>query len=108
MDLNTAATSLEALGNPTRLEIFRLLVQAGDDGAAVGALQTLLDIPASTLSHHIARLVREGLVQQERHSRTLICRANYRHFMTLLQFLQEECCAGLPLDRSHQTEAPLS
>src|SRR5688572_28669324 len=48
MDTNRAATSLEALGSPTRLEIFRLLVRAGPTGAVVGELQTHLNIPAST------------------------------------------------------------
>lgn len=95
MDTNTAATSLEALGSPTRLEIFRLLVRAGPTGAVVGELQAHLNIPASTLSHHIAKLVRGGLVTQERQSRSLICRANYPHMVALLTYLQEHCCEGL-------------
>lgn len=95
MDTHCAATSLEALGSPTRLEIFRLLVRAGPTGAIVGELQAHLNIPASTLSHHIAKLVRVGLVTQERQSRSLICRANYPHMMALLTYLQEHCCEGL-------------
>ena len=90
-----AATSLEALGSPTRLEIFRLLVRAGPTGAVVGQLQAHLNIPASTLSHHIAKLVRVGLVTQERQSRSLICRANYHHMTALLAYLQDQCCEGL-------------
>jgi DNA-binding transcriptional ArsR family regulator len=95
MDTNSAATSLEALGSPTRLEIFRLLVRAGPIGAVVGELQAHLNIPASTLSHHIAKLVRVGLVTQERQSRSLVCRANYPHMTALLAYLQEHCCEGL-------------
>jgi len=64
MDLNHAARCLEKLGNPTRLEIFRLLVRAGEDGLAVGDLQARLRIPGSTLSHHVAQLVNVGLVSR--------------------------------------------
>ncbi|MEV9253435.1 helix-turn-helix domain-containing protein, partial [Klebsiella pneumoniae] len=52
MNLDDAAARLEALGNPTRLKIYRALVKAGDNGLAVGKLQSRLDIAASTLSHH--------------------------------------------------------
>lgn len=90
-----AARCLEALGSPTRLEIFRLLVQAGPGGTVVGDLQARLDIPASTLSHHLSRLMRVGLVTQERRSRTLVCRANFEHMNSLLAYLGDNCCAGL-------------
>ena len=63
MNLNHAARCLEKLGNPTRLEIFRLLVKAGDGGLAVGEVQEHLGVPASTLSHHMAHLVNVGLVR---------------------------------------------
>lgn len=96
-DLQTesAARCLEALGNATRLALFRLLVRAGPEGAPVGDLQASLEIPASTLSHHLARLVRVGLVTQERHSRQLICRADYARMRGLIAFLDEHCCEGL-------------
>ena len=94
---------MEALGNTTRLEIFRLLVRAGPNGAPVGRLQELLGIPGSTLSHHIARLVRVGLVSQERRSRVLICRAEYARMDALLSFLGEECCQGLAADDASAT-----
>ncbi len=97
MDTQTAATSLEALGSSIRLELFRLLVRAGPAGATVGDLQAQVHIPGSTLSHHLARLVRVGLVTQERQSRSLICRANFDHMQTLLAYLQAHCCEGLPL-----------
>ena len=95
MDIIQASDSLEALGNPTRLEIFRLLVQAGAEGAPVGQLQKSLKIPASTLSHHISRLLRVGLVTQERRSRLLICRADYDAMQGLLGFLTDNCCGGV-------------
>ena len=62
MKLEKAAAQLEALGNPTRLNIYRILVRAGDGGLPVGRIQSRLDIPASTLSHHCKRLVDVGLV----------------------------------------------
>ena len=95
MDILQASDSLEALGNPTRLEIFRLLVQAGEEGAPVGQIQKALEIPASTLSHHISRLMRVGLVTQERRSRLLICRADYSAMQSLLGYLTDNCCGGL-------------
>ena len=95
MDTNVAATCLEALGSPTRLEIYRLLVQAGPGGAVVGDLQGRLGIPASTLSHHLSRLLRVGLISQERHSRNLVCRANYPHMRALVAYLSDNCCEGL-------------
>jgi len=95
--LEDAAARLEALGNPTRLEIFRLLVRAGHAGAPVGQLQQALGIPASTLSHHLAKLVRVGLVRQERQSRTLLCHAEYAQMNALLAYLTDKCCKGLQI-----------
>ena len=95
MDINHAARCLEKLGNPTRLEIFRLLVRAGTEGLAVGELQAHLDIPASTLSHHVAQLVNVGLVAQEREGRVLRCQPNYRLMDALVGYLTEECCRGV-------------
>ena len=61
----------------------------------VGGLQARLGIPASTLSHHLSRLVRVGLIGQERQSRNLVCRANYTHMNALLAYLRDQCCQGL-------------
>lgn len=90
-----AANRLAELGNTTRLAIFRYLVKAGHDGIPVGQIQKMLDIPGSTLSHHISRLVRVGLVQQKRESRTLYCVAQYKVLLDLIAFLQSECCEGV-------------
>ena len=88
-----AAARLEALGNPTRLSVYRLLVRAGDDGLTVGQLQKKLDIAASTLSHHLRSLIDVDLVRQERLGTTLMCRANFIVMTRLVSFLVDECCA---------------
>jgi ArsR family transcriptional regulator len=93
MKIDDAAARLEALGNPTRLRIYRTLVRAGDPGLAVGKLQSRLAIPASTLSHHLKTLIIVGLISQERDATTLICRANYQVMRGLVDFLVAECCA---------------
>lgn len=93
MDIEQAAAQLEALGNPTRLSLYRILVRAGAEGLPVGRIQDRLGIPASTLSHHCRRLVETGLVTQERQATTLICRAHYPAMHGLIGFLADECCA---------------
>lgn len=92
MKIEIAAKQLEALGNPTRLQAYRALVRAGDDGMTVGSLQDKLDIAASTLSHHLKSLIATGLVSQERQGTTLICRANYPAMNALVGYLVDECC----------------
>lgn len=93
MKTQDAAARLEALGNPTRLQIYRALVRAGEPGLTVGRLQAQLDIAASTLSHHVKALMAVDLMTQERESTTLICRANYPVMRGLVEFLLDECCA---------------
>ena len=93
MKLGKAATQLEALGNATRLAIYRDLVQSGHDGSPVGDIRDKLDIPASTLSHHISKLVNAGLMTQERVSRSLVCRADSANMDSLVMFLAHNCCA---------------
>jgi ArsR family transcriptional regulator len=92
MNHDLVAKRLGALGNPTRLAIYRALVRAGHDGLAVGDLQQRIDVPSSTLSHHLHKLISVGLVAQERQATTLICRANYAAMDETLGFLTEECC----------------
>lgn len=94
MEMKQAARCLEKLGNPTRLSIFRLLVQAGNEGLPVGAVQNNLEVPASTLSHHISHLVNAGLVTQTRQGRVLRCTANYGLMESLVGYLSEQCCVG--------------
>jgi ArsR family transcriptional regulator len=96
MDSKTAIGSLSALAQETRLAIFRLLVEAGAEGLAAGAIAERLDIPASSLSFHLADLHRAGLIDQRRESRSLIYSANYRAMSALVGFLTENCCGGNP------------
>ena len=92
MNLPSAAQCLESLGNDTRLAVYRALVRAGPNGLPVGQLQSRLEIPGSTLSHHIGHLVKNELVTQNREGRVLRCTANYNKMNALLAFLTEECC----------------
>jgi DNA-binding transcriptional ArsR family regulator len=93
MNVEQAAKQLEALGNVTRLQVYRTLVRAGQAGLPVGQIQERLGIPGSTLSHHLQRLLLTGLVTQERQATTLICRASYPAMNDLIGFLADECCA---------------
>ena len=76
------------------MAVFRYLVKAGPGGATVGEIQQVLDIPLSTLSHHLSRMAHIGLIDQTRHGRAIRCLPNYSHLAELLAFLQRECCAG--------------
>jgi ArsR family transcriptional regulator, arsenate/arsenite/antimonite-responsive transcriptional repressor len=95
MKMIDAAAQLEALGNPTRLSVYRTLVRAGESGLSVGRLQAKVGAAASTLSHHLQKLVQVELVSQERQGTTLICRANYEQMRALVGFLVDECCADV-------------
>ena len=92
MNIQQAANQLAELGHVTRLSLYRLLVKAGREGLEVAQLQQRLQVPGSTLSHHISRLVKVGLVKQIREGRVLHCVAQYDKLDKLLSFLVEECC----------------
>lgn len=94
MKHDDAALKLAELGHTTRLAIYRLLVQAGDEGLPVSRLQEQLSIPGSTLSHHLSRLVKAGLMQQIREGRVLRCQACYDQLTGLINYLTEECCSA--------------
>lgn len=96
LSLETAAAQLAELGHTTRLGIFRLLVKAGRQGLAVGDIQQALDIPNSTLSHHLSRLSKVGLMEQRREGRTLYCTLQFEQVEGLLGFLYDECCVDMP------------
>ena len=91
--LDQAATRLEALGNPTRLAIYRLLVRAGSQGRPVGRIQAALDVAPSTLSHHLKHLEMAGLIIRRKEGVTHFCSANYPTMDALIAYLTEECCA---------------
>jgi ArsR family transcriptional regulator, arsenate/arsenite/antimonite-responsive transcriptional repressor len=91
MDIEAAAKQLDALGSPTRMMMFRALVRAGADGLSVRRLQEKVGVTsASTLSHHMQRLIAAGLVAQERQATTLICRADPSAARRLATFLFED------------------
>ena len=97
MNEELAAQCMEALGQPRRLAIFRLLVKAGDDGLSVGEVQRALDMAGSTLNHHLGFLVRSELVTQERDGREIRCRAGFDAMRGVMDFLTSECCTGIEL-----------
>jgi DNA-binding transcriptional ArsR family regulator len=93
MDIEATAKALKELGHPTRLQIFKSVVRAGHQGISVGSLQEQLDVPGSTLSHHISSLASAQLITQRREGRTLFCIALYEQLQAVISFLQDECCA---------------
>jgi len=99
------ASMLAALGNETRLSLFRQLVRAGDDGMSVGAIRKRLAIPASTLQHHLSALVHAGLVHQTRAGREIRSVVDYRAVDGLIAYLTEECCADAARPGPHATHA---
>ena len=98
MQIEFAAKRLAELGHTTRLEIFRYLIKGGRNGVPVGEIQSALNVPGSTLSHHISRLVSVGLVEQRREGRTLYCVPQYDELDALIEFLRDECCVNERID----------
>lgn len=94
MRAGQAIDALGALAQEHRLQLFRLLVQAGADGMAAGDLARAIDIPNSSLSFHLGHLHRSGLIAQRRAGRSLIYSANYRAMDRLVAYLMENCCGG--------------
>jgi ArsR family transcriptional regulator, arsenate/arsenite/antimonite-responsive transcriptional repressor len=86
--------ALEALAQENRLAAFRALVQAGPDGLTPSVLSEKLDLPAPTLSFHLAQLRHAGLVNVTREGRSLIYVAAYDAMRNVIDFLTENCCAG--------------
>ncbi len=85
---------LSALGQQTRLAVFRLLVQAGSDGLAAGEIAQRVGARPNTLSTHLQALLAADLVSRERAGRSIRYRAEYEHIGRLLTFLVQECCGG--------------
>ena len=94
MDSPAAIAALSALAHEHRLALFRLLVSAGEDGMAAGAIAGALGVPNSSLSFHLAQLSGAGLIRQERRHRSLIYRADFAAMNALVGYLMENCCAG--------------
>lgn len=94
LDAGTVTGALAALSQTTRLDVFRLLVAAGPCGLAAGRLSSELEIPPPTLSFHLSRLCRAGLVAQWRDGRSIIYSANFEVMWQVVEFLSANCCAG--------------
>ena len=98
METTDAVTALAALAQENRLDVFRLLVQAGGDGMAAGQVAEKLGLAPNTLTFHFDRLRAAGLVTVRRDGRSMIYAARYEAMNTLLGYLTENCCGGVAAD----------
>lgn len=96
MDKISALSALAALGQDTRLEVFRLLVRAGSDGIPAGEVASRLGTVQNTMSAHLKVLDHAGLVRAERDGRIVRYVADMTGFRDLLAYLMEDCCNGSP------------
>lgn len=92
--LTRHAEQLAALGNPVRLAVLRFVVRAGAAGVAAGDIQGHVDVPASTLSHHLKRLVDAGLLVSRAEGTFHYYSVDYRSLRALTDYLWEDCCKG--------------
>lgn len=96
MDIDDALKCLAALSQKSRLEIFRLLVQAGGKGMAAGEIAVAMGTRQNTTSTNLAILARAGLIASERDGRSVRYRADLGEARDLIGFLLEDCCNGAP------------
>lgn len=96
MEMINALSAFEALGQPTRLAVFRLLVQTGPDGLAAGDIARALDLRPNTLSTHLSTLSQAGLITASRHGRSICYRADMQGLRALISWLLQDCCGGKP------------
>jgi ArsR family transcriptional regulator, arsenate/arsenite/antimonite-responsive transcriptional repressor len=96
MEKTDAVAALAALAQDNRLDVFRLLVQAGPDGMTAGAIAEALDLAPNTLTFHFDRLRMAGLARVRREGRSMIYAAQFETMNALLGFLTENCCDGAP------------
>jgi DNA-binding transcriptional ArsR family regulator len=94
MDMLSAVGALEALAHESRLSVFRLLVRAGPEGITAGAIAERLQALPNTMSSHLAKLSRAGIVTSERDGRHIIYRADFDAIGQLIVYLMEDCCDG--------------
>ena len=100
MDTTDIASTLDGLGNATRLDIFRLLVRAG--GLPVGEIATRLALTPSTLAFHLRCLVDCGLIHQEKRGRAVICAASLDKLRAILMVLDNECCRDIEAETTRE------
>jgi ArsR family transcriptional regulator len=96
MKKTDAVVALAALAQDNRLDVFRLLVQAGPEGMPAGGVADALDLAPNTLTFHFDRLRQAGLVTVRREGRSMIYAARFETMNALLTFLTENCCGGTP------------
>jgi DNA-binding transcriptional ArsR family regulator len=96
MENSDAVAALAALAQDNRLDIFRLLVQAGPQGLPAGRVADALALAPNTLTFHFDRLRQAGLVSVRREGRSMIYAARFEAMNALLGFLTENCCGGAP------------
>jgi ArsR family transcriptional regulator, arsenate/arsenite/antimonite-responsive transcriptional repressor len=96
MEKSNAVAALSALAQDNRLDVFRLLVQAGPDGMPAGGVAAALGLAPNTLTFHFDRLRQAGLVTVRRDGRSMIYAAQFETMNALLAFLTENCCGGAP------------
>jgi ArsR family transcriptional regulator len=96
MDRSQALRGFAALSQETRLAIVRLLVRAGPDGLAAGAVAEAVDASPSNVSFHLKDLEHAGMITARRESRSIIYAANYGTLRDLVAFLMKDCCGGRP------------
>lgn len=92
--LDKQAERMKALGHPSRLAILRLVVRGAREGTPAGEIQAALDIPASTLSHHLDTLASVGLIIPEKEGTFIRYRAGFAELRKLTDYLWEDCCGG--------------
>lgn len=90
--LERHAEQLSALGHPVRLAILRYVVQGANEGTAAGAIQAYVELPASTLSHHLKRLVDAGLLTVRNEGTFYYYAASYATLRALTEYVWEDCC----------------
>jgi DNA-binding transcriptional ArsR family regulator len=96
MESERTILALAALAQATRLETVRLLVKQEPDGVPAGEIARHLGVPHNTMSTHLSILTRAGLIQSERHSRSIIYRADLEAFREVMTYLLQDCCGGHP------------
>lgn len=96
METKHAIAALSALAQDSRLSVYRLLVQAGEDGMSPGKIAEQLGLPASSLSFHLKELTHAQLIVPTQDGRYLIYAANVGTMNGLIGFLTENCCGGKP------------
>lgn len=96
MEIKDATLALAALGQATRLSVFRVLVEAGPEGRMAGEIADALSLPGATLSFHLKELSAAGLIQAEPRGRFICYRADFDAMNDLIAFLTRNCCGGRP------------